>query len=59
MMTRTYERVATKLLEGNSKLQKPYCHFDGVKLHTGTASLHKSAKARVWRMFWRLKLNRD
>ena len=57
MMTGSYERIAEKLLKDNLR-PKPYCHFENGKLLVGTQSLHRTAKARRWRTFWRLKYNR-
>jgi hypothetical protein len=53
----TYERVAEKLLKGQSKA-KPLGMLIGNKFMTGTQSLHWTKQSRLWRLFWRLKQNR-
>ncbi len=54
----SYQRTSEKLL----KLQiKPevFAKFENGKLHIGTKSMHNTDQARIWRLFWRLKQNRD
>jgi hypothetical protein len=53
----TYERVAEKLLKGQSKA-KPFGMLIGNKFMTGTQSLHRTKQSRLWQLFWRLKQNR-
>jgi hypothetical protein len=57
MMTRSYERIAGTLLRGMAR-PKPFCKTINGRLVCGTQSLHRTAKARVWRLFWRLKSSR-
>ena len=58
MMTGNYERIAERLLKGNVR-PKPFCMFVSGKLHSGTQSLHRTYKARIWRLFWRIKSRRQ
>lgn len=53
-MTGAYERIAERLLTCQRR-PKPYCRFDGVHLHRGTQSLHRTKQSRNWRLFWRIK----
>ena len=57
-MIGNYERIAEKLLKGQPKA-KPFCSLVDGKFLTGTQSLHRTARARIWRLFWRLKANRS
>lgn len=49
-----YERVAEKLLKGMPKA-KPFAIFYEGRFISGTASLHTTKQARLWRTFWRIK----
>jgi len=49
-----YEQIANSLLR-NQPRPKPFARFRGNRLEVGTQSLHRTAKARVWRTFWRIK----
>jgi len=53
----TYQRTANSLLIGQPRPAR-IARFNGIKLLTGTASLHRTAMARRWRLFWRLKSKR-
>jgi hypothetical protein len=54
MITKEYERTATRLLRGMPK-SKPYFKLiDGIG-HYGHQSSHKTKQAKKWQMFWRLK----
>ena len=57
-MNSAYARLAERLLTREVK-PKVFCKFDGVKLHIGTQSTHKTVAGRMWRTFWRLKINRE
>jgi hypothetical protein len=57
MMTGSYERIAQGLLK-NQPRAKPFCMFENGYLHVGQQSLHRTPASRMWRLFWRLKLNR-
>ena len=57
-MISSYERIAEKLLKGQPKA-KPFCSLVDGKFLTGTQSLHRTAQSRTWRLFWRLKANRN
>ena len=57
-MIGTYERIAETLLCGQPKPRK-IAYFEGGRLLTGTASLHRTPQSRRWRLFWRLKYNRS
>jgi hypothetical protein len=57
MMTGTYERIAQTLLH-NQPRPKPFCRFENDYLHVGTQSLHRTPASRMWRTFWRMKINR-
>ena len=56
-MTGAYERIAERLLKDMPRAPKKPKAVDG-RLVQGTASMHRSAQARVWRTFWRIKLVR-
>lgn len=56
-MTGAYERIAERLLKDMPRAAKKPKAVDG-RLVQGTASMHRSAQARVWRTFWRIKLVR-
>lgn len=58
VMLSTYQRVAETLLRGQPKPRK-IARFVNGKLLTGTASLHRTEQSRRWRLFWRLKSNRE
>ena len=53
-MKTAYVRLSERLLMQEAK-PPVFCKFDGVKLHIGTGSLHRTVAARMWRTFWRLK----
>lgn len=57
-MKGTYQRISERLLRIDPRLPKAFCVFENGKFLIGTQSLHRSAAARVWRMFWRIKLVR-
>jgi hypothetical protein len=54
----TYERIAKGLLKGQPK-PKTMCWVVGGCLVRGSASLHRTPQSRRWRLFWRLKDNRQ
>ena len=56
--SRSYSRTAEKLLAGQPK-PKVFAMFENGKLHIGTQSLHRTSQSRVWRLFWRLKQQRN
>jgi hypothetical protein len=58
MMEKTYERIAIKLLRGQPK-PKPFVKVMYGVLVVGTKSLHRTPQSRRWRMFWRLKSQRQ
>lgn len=55
----TYARIGEKLLKRSTV--KPgrflFINLDG-RVTVGHQSLHRTATARIWRLFWRLKHNR-
>lgn len=53
-MNRSYERIAGALLRGQPR-PAPFCRFMNGRLTCGTQSLHRTARSRMWRLFWRLK----
>jgi len=53
----TYERISEKLLKGQPK-SKPFGMLINGRFVTGTKSLHLTRQSRVWRLFWRLKIDR-
>lgn len=59
MMYRTgsYERIARQLLASETALPAVFCTYDTERrrLLVGTQSMHRTASARRWRLFWRLK----
>lgn len=55
---RAYDRIADRLLAADRTPRKPLCRFRGGYLMVGTQSQHRTAAARRWRLFWRLKMNR-
>jgi hypothetical protein len=57
-MTGTYERIAETLLRGQPRPRRIARFVDG-RMLTGTASLHRTPQSRRWRLFWRLKYNRN
>jgi hypothetical protein len=57
-MTGTYERIAEILLKGQPKA-KPFGRLEGNKFVTGTKSLHRTPQSRRWRLFLRLKAQRQ
>lgn len=57
-MTRNYERIAGRLLRVNYPRPKAFCVFKNGRPVVGTQSLHRTAAARIWRTFWRIKLVR-
>ena len=57
-MKSTYQRISERLLLVNYRKPKPFCVFENGRLLVGTQSLHQTAAARVWRMFWRIKMVR-
>ena len=57
-MLSTYQRIAENLLRGQPKPRK-IARFVNGRLLTGTASLHRTEQSRRWRLFWRLKYNRQ
>ena len=57
-MTRTYERIAARLLAADRTPRRPSCMFKDGRLLVGTQSQHRTAAARRWRTFWRLKETR-
>lgn len=57
-MIGAYERIAETLLKGQPKPRKIARFVDG-RLLTGTDSLHRTVQSRRWRLFWRLKFNRQ
>jgi hypothetical protein len=58
MMEKAYERIANKLLRGQPK-PKPFVKVMCGVLCVGTQSLHRTPQSRRWRMFWRLKSQRN
>jgi len=52
-----YQRTADSLLIGQPRPARIARLVNG-KLLTGTASLHRTTRARRWRLFWRLKSKR-
>ena len=56
-MTGAYERIAERLLKDMPRAPKKPSVVNG-RLVQGTASMHCSAQARMWRTFWRIKLVR-
>ena len=56
-MTGAYERIAQRLIENMPRAPRKHSVVNG-RLVQGTASMHRSAQARVWRTFWRIKLVR-
>ena len=58
MLTGAYERIAQTLLRGQPKPQRFARVWEG-RLLTGTKSLHRTPQSRRWRMFWRLKSQRQ
>ena len=54
----SYSRISKKLLANQPK-PKVFAMFENGKLHIGTQSLHRTAQSRVWRLFWRLKYQRN
>lgn len=53
----TYERISEKLLKGQLKA-KPFGMLIDGRFVTGTRSLHLTKQSRLWRLFWRLKVDR-
>lgn len=53
-MNNTYERIAEKLLKGLGRAPRKNSVVNG-RLVIGTASLHRTKQARIWRTFWRIK----
>jgi hypothetical protein len=53
----TYERISEKLLKGQPKA-KPFGKLVDGRFLTGTRSLHRTKQSRIWRLFWRLKIDR-
>ena len=58
MLTGAYERIALTLLRGQLR-PKRYARVWEGRLLTGTQSLHRTPQSRRWRMFWRLKAQRQ
>ena len=60
MMTGSYERIGQRLLEAQPVKPAVFCYYDAEqhRLLRGTQSMHRTAAARRWRLFWRLKYNR-
>ena len=56
-MDGAYERIARRLVEKMPRAPKKPSVVNGRLVH-GTASMHRSAQARMWRTFWRIKLVR-
>jgi hypothetical protein len=56
----TYARISEKLLSSGVQITPGRFLYidDNNRVHIGTKSLHRTASARVWRLFWRLKRNR-
>lgn len=54
----SYQRTSEKLLNHQIK-PKVFAVFENGRLHIGTQSLHRTAQSRVWRLFWRLKQQRN
>ncbi len=50
----TYTRIAGTLIKRTLK-RVPIGHFDGIHFQIGSASKHRTAQARMWRTFWRIK----
>ena len=57
-MKSTYERTAERLLKGQPKPKK-FGKLEDGRFLTGTLSLHRTPQSRRWRLFWRLKHNRQ
>jgi hypothetical protein len=57
-MIGTYERIAETLLRDQPKPKRFGRLVDG-RFLTGTLSLHRTPQSRRWRLFWRLKRNRQ
>ena len=57
-MKSTYQRISERLLRVGYRPPKAFCIFENGKLLVGTLSLHRTASARIWRTFWRIKLVR-
>jgi hypothetical protein len=58
MLTRAYERIAETLLRGELKPKRCARVWEG-RFLTGTKSLHRTPHSRKWRLFWRLKSQRQ
>lgn len=54
----TYERIAATLLRGQPRPKRFARVWEG-RLLTGTKSLRRTPPSRRWRMFWRLKSQRQ
>jgi hypothetical protein len=54
----SYQRTSEKLLNLNIK-PKIFAKFENGRLQIGTKSIHNADQVRIWRLFWRLKQNRD
>jgi hypothetical protein len=54
MITKEYERTATRLLRGMPKSKPYFKMIDGIR-HYGHKGTHKTKQAIKWQMFWRLK----
>lgn len=57
-MIGTYERIATSLLKGMPPPARWAKAVDG-RLLCGIKSQHRTPQGRSWRLFWRLKYNRQ
>lgn len=58
MRTGTYERIAETLLRGQPRPKRFARVWEG-RFLTGTQSLHRTPQSRRWRLFWRLKAQRQ
>lgn len=54
----TYERIANALLRLQPKLV-PIGRLVGGKFLKGHKSMHKTRQSITWRLFWRMKANRN
>jgi len=50
----TYARIAETLIKIKFK-RISIGHFNGIHFQIGSASQHRTAQARMWRTFWRIK----
>ena len=54
----SYERYAQKLLRGIPP-SKPFVVFSNGRISIGTQSKHRTKQGCMWRLFWRIKANRN